>query len=376
MKRGFTLVELLVVVVVIVTLMAVSFRISKAASSSNAISDTVKRMQRLENCLSGYFAAYGSYPPVAVHGRRDYRYNVNSSGIQRLNSRNESELVAANVRAACRSQPVGFACPFPPGARDIVRKTAALNGMSFDALVDDTFISGHDKTTETDWLEVQVCKLGVLGYLLPRLLVVLDENDDLCEGGNGNFHDGFARLLDCAQWSSNNEKPVDFASGQTYESWKDAKSKGLFSRANRWKVALLPSQSVCARWLENLRGTLANDTYGLSKLGVLYGIKDLVSDDRYNSRYHAYSASGTQGADADSSGESYILREFTVVDGWGNELYYYSPQPYQSYTLWSSGPNGNTFPPWVSDEELKKLDGDDQKLAQKWIADDIVHMKN
>jgi len=55
----------------------------------------------------------------------------------------------------------------------------------------------------------------------------------------------------------------------------------------------------------------------------------------------------------------------TVVDGWGNDFYYYSPPPYQSYQLWSSGPNGRTFPPW-----MEKVQGK-EKIINQWIADDI-----
>ena len=53
MRRAFTLVELLVVVVVIVTLMAVTFRLGSVGSESTYKSRTINRMQRLENCLSG-----------------------------------------------------------------------------------------------------------------------------------------------------------------------------------------------------------------------------------------------------------------------------------------------------------------------------------
>ena len=71
MRRAFTLIELLVVVVVIVTRMAITFRLGSIGSESTSRARTVNRMQRLENCLSGYYAAYGSYPPVALHGSRD-----------------------------------------------------------------------------------------------------------------------------------------------------------------------------------------------------------------------------------------------------------------------------------------------------------------
>ena len=66
MKRGFTLIEMMVVVAVLVTLMAISIRIANIGSETEARSMTISRMQRLENAISGYFAAYGSYPAVPL----------------------------------------------------------------------------------------------------------------------------------------------------------------------------------------------------------------------------------------------------------------------------------------------------------------------
>ena len=121
MRKAFTLVELLVVVVVIVTLMAITFRLGSAGDGQTRRARTVNRMQRLENCLSGYYAAYGSYPPVALHGSRDYRYRVTDLGIQkdadssggedfdeRKLSNSDDGSSWKRVEAACRSQPVGM----------------------------------------------------------------------------------------------------------------------------------------------------------------------------------------------------------------------------------------------------------------------------
>ena len=63
----------------------------------------------------------------------------------------------------------------------------------------------------------------------------------------------------------------------------------------------------------------------------------------------------------------------TVQDGWGHEFYYYSRSPYQSYTLWSAGPDGKTFPPWIARD---KLSGQELDMAAKWTKDDIAHMSN
>jgi len=76
-----------------------------------------------------------------------------------------------------------------------------------------------------------------------------------------------------------------------------------------------------------------------------------------------------------------------MVDGWGNEFYYYSPPPHQTYRLWSAGANGKTFPPWVTDRDLAQITGgvgansggsgkSASETIQEWVADDIVQMSH
>ena len=62
---------MLIVVVVLVTLMTMTFRLSSLGGDNWRHNKTVARLQRLENCLSGYYAAFGTYPPVALHGYRN-----------------------------------------------------------------------------------------------------------------------------------------------------------------------------------------------------------------------------------------------------------------------------------------------------------------
>jgi prepilin-type N-terminal cleavage/methylation domain-containing protein len=78
MKKGFSLVEMLIVVTVLVTLMAITFRLRAIGGSSSHRNTTVSRLQRLENCLSGYYAAFGTYPPVKLHGSRNYKLAVSA----------------------------------------------------------------------------------------------------------------------------------------------------------------------------------------------------------------------------------------------------------------------------------------------------------
>ena len=389
MRRGFTLIELLVVVVVIVTLMAVTFRLGGAGSESTARARTVNRMQRLENCLSGYYAAYGSYPPVGMHGSRDYTYAVNGQGIQQIeNDQHETEISWARVEAACRSQPVGMSYPFAnPDIQDYIsqvsdilmekanssesqyskfQKNEALK-HGFFALVDNSAVSAKGQYSE--WPKVQVFKFGLLSYLLPRYLVIFNVQS----GGspNSGFRDLFTSQR---QWTMNNEMPCDFETGQQYSSWTDVLSD---MARNRWKLAALPSQAVCARWMPNLEGIVYGADrafYGVNVRDGYYG-GSAAGVDSETANPELYSASDSQSGGGDASySQQYILDGMKVLDGWGNELYYYSPTPHQSYTLWSAGPNGKTFPPWVTDEEIA---GMKEKLTvQEWMADDIMHMQN
>ena len=99
MKRGFTLIEMLIVVAVMVTLMSMVFRLTSIGGDTTARNVTVSRLQRLENCLSGYYAAFGTYPPVKLHGTRDINYKVSGHGIQ---TSDEQEINWNNTSEAWR----------------------------------------------------------------------------------------------------------------------------------------------------------------------------------------------------------------------------------------------------------------------------------
>ena len=116
MKRAFTLIELLIVIAVMATLMGIVFRLTGIGGDRRRLAITVSRLNRVENCLSGYHAAFGCYPPVKLHGSRDIYRGIDKHGIQRESkngsgvwSRSEAE-AWEQIEAACRSQP---ACSLP-----------------------------------------------------------------------------------------------------------------------------------------------------------------------------------------------------------------------------------------------------------------------
>ena len=403
MKRGFTLIEMLIVVTILGILMSIVFRLSNVASDTSERASTISRLQRVENCLSGYYAAFGSYPPVAVHGTRNIEASVDSYGIQSLTQTstlnwNNPNSAWTQVDAACRSQPVDCAYPFPANYSSII--DAVCKGLQencdnedvlkiwrerykWDSATEASVISKlrtgfsdpssnpgrfSNYTEETEWSELQLFKFGLMSYLLPRYVIMMN-------GGESSFYTSYA------QWTSNNTRPSDPFSGESttwddlYRELKNYRESGSTQNASQGApadITSIPSQAICSRWIVNLEGICTtiscSSVLGTNISGGSGG--GFSSDNPYVQVY-------TPGPNSDDGGggEPYVLDSISIADGWGNSFYYYSPAPYQSYVLWSAGPNYRTFPPWVpldSDE----LQGNSTALEviTDWVADDIVNM--
>ena len=396
MKRAFTLIEMMIVIAVLVTLMAMTFRIGNVSADAEARTMTIARMQRLENCLSGFHAAFGCYPPVRLHGNRSF------SGQERtINWGNESEAWRW-VRNICRTQPVGCRFPFSERMKGAVVELsdlisdAAGSGEYEDAFKDETgtlqnwatagFTSSSDgdvegklssKKDEVLWSEIKLFQYGVMSFLLPRYFVMMAGNSRYYMGDNGTG--GYA------QWTSNNQKPSDPFTGNsvswsTVYSWVEAyRNRNEQRDENVVKLMMMPSQAACARWMPNLDGICKCNTditlFGVHIKSTHWRDRGIFDFDGGVSRALVNSVYDTcfRPDEANPTGSQYLLDEVTVQDGWGHEFYYYSRSPYQSYTLWSSGKDGKTFPPWVSRD---RLSGQELDLAVKWTKDDISQLSN
>ena len=273
MKRGFTLIEMMVVVAVLVTLMSISIRIANIGSETEARSMTISRMQRLENALSGFHAAFGCYPPVKLHGNRSLEHQG-----QDINWSNEGEAWRW-VRDVCRSQPVGCRFPFPPGANgkiseairelsDAVREASnteeyqdLFSSQDMKDWANAGFMSASDSRVEGRlsgkkdkvlWSDMKLFQYGVMSFLLPRYLVMM--------GGDRQYYEGNDGSGGYAQWSQNNQNPSDPYTGnpvpwstvynwvQNYVNNDERMSEEIV------KLRLMPSQAVCARWMPNIEG--------------------------------------------------------------------------------------------------------------------------
>ena len=377
MKKAFTLVELMIVIVVIAILASITFRIAGIGQDSTQRNTSIARLQRLENAISGYFAAYGSYPPVPLEGRsRNIYYKVNGYGIQQTSSEPDTSRVEwSRVEAACRAQPVAMCYPFAKNRQDYVKTVSAalteLHNSSdstsdyaknealahpFDALE----TPGQLDESKVNWTDMQMFQFGLMSFLLPRYLIMMGHSQS-------DMYDTFA------QWRESNQLPCRFETGVPYASWSTL-NQDLSEDSEKWKIALIPSQSVCARWIANFENMLVCET-DMTIYGVHIKAGDAVPNvSVYNPWPRLYSAANSQGGEGTSGSQQYVLDCITCRDGWGHEFYYYSPPPYQTYRLWSAGANGKTFPPWISPEEIEKLS--EKNTVRNWMADDIVHMRN
>ena len=388
-KRGFTLIELMVVVTVIVILLSIAFKLLNIGSEEEKKSNTIKRLQRMKNALSGYYAAYGGYPPVKLHGDRNIYLKVTKWGIQRRSSDSQMEkrLVWDSVNAACRSQPVAVEFPFADAkwverVAEVLKmratsgkktdKAFAANNLlatGFNGLTRPSGQLGNYKDS-TDWRDVQVFKFGVLSYLLPRYLFMTTGDADAS---------GLAEVYTINQWNTNNEVQKQcYGDGREIYKWADicddakkaakvGKYKGVSERerlkAER-RILTIPSQAICARWMPNLEGVVVNgrEFFGIDTAyhdGAGHKIVYLTSDVANPQIY----------CPTENSSQQYVLDKMSVRDGWGHDLYYYSPPPYQNCDLWSAGANGKTFPPWVEPTSLNNKA--DVEKAKSWMADDI-----
>ena len=409
MKKAFTLVELLIVVVVLVTLMSITFKLSSIGNDQSARNTAVARLQRLENCLSGYYAAFGTYPPVRLHGSRNYKLGVCIHGIQgesesdlswnwfnsadhRVSDTENERKDWKKVEAACKAQPLGCSYPYPDDWSDFLSEISKDMAKGSSKLNFSNFSTGGagGYNDEAEWRHVQIFKFGLMSFLLPRYLVMMRGDESLYN--------------DQAQWLDNNALPCNPLTGDRYDdrAFDDPRSDWgeLQSDANSTepmklaRVQNIPSQAACARWMPNLEGICQFNRDDRKFFGI--DIRDQESKDNtgisLNRRPELHVLGDTGGncqeagnSSGGSSGGQYPLDAVTVYDGFAHadedgdgmtdysEFFYYSPEPYQSYVLWSAGPNGRTFPPWVPRESLTPAA---RACVGYWTEDDIVIMSH
>ena len=342
-RKAFTLIELMVVVAIVAILIGGVFQLVSVVGAVNEKARTTSRMQRLQNAISGFYAEYGYYPPVPQYNVPDpWSSQLKDDFGQTVNTATEAGLAEA-CRLACANQPVSF--EYPPAQR----WDPFINEMfkNYQIRSPNEVLGGTAASiTKESWSEVKMFKFGLLSYLLPRIEQIGFTGKtatDASEEPDPNFYNS-------RQWKNNN--PASTAT--------DYRSKLVAQQA-------IENRAV-VRWLPNLENIVDN---GKKLLGIDTRDPRSAGEER---AYRVREITDSKGAVVDMlgyeyNGQSYALRMVTLLDGWTREFYYYSPAPYQSYRIWSAGPDGKTFPPWIP---VNTLPSDDRARAVGWTKDDVV----
>lgn len=334
-KGAFTLIETLVVVAVIGLLIGGIFKLMGLAGTMSKRAETIARMQRIQNALAGYYAAYGTYPPVKVYGSSNpYLEERLKDG--RITFEPVSGLSRANALKAAASQPIGFLYPTAEILEEYVSEYFAAQGMSVASAAK---VLGNAEG-EVSWAVYRLFQFGVLSFLAPRIDMV--GANYLFEPGDREWapEESFFRTK---QWIDSNvaKYPKGGANSAQLKNFRDKCQE---------------ERSACAKWITQLEKMVSGQCYDV--LGTVLS---------------EVGTSITLTVQSAESGTLYALQESTIKDGWGNNFFYYSPPPYQTYRIWSAGENGATFPCWISYEAVKSQKGKkDASLMQEWISDDII----
>jgi len=341
-QRAFTLMELMIVLVVIGILMASVFKLFSAVSSNSQKADTTARLERLRNAISGFYSSYGTYPPVPLYSTTDPfdaaddRGSNGGADIPWSGDDNKSKAALW----ASRSQPVSFEYPYPQTYDAFINEKYGSQGIQSA-----NEVYQNAATIPTDaWEQVKMFKFGLMSFLLPRVALVG------IPSGNGS-------------WSENQPIPDFYKSVQWRRHNKTSRFSDNASDAeivNALRGQDLQEQREIAKWIPNLENLVSGRP-----------LPQIMDTDVFRDEHVNDSQGGSRslrGAYA-RGGQLTLLWTTTVVDAWGNDFFYYSAPPYQSYRIWSAGPDGKTFPPWVP---LESLSSSDRELVSGWIKDDIV----
>lgn len=355
-KHAFTLIELMFVLLIIGILMSGVFMLMSVAAKHNDIARTKARIQKVQNAISGFYAAYGTYPPVELYNGTNPFGKFNSDFENGGVAADGSSLNAKACRLACHAQPVSFEFPYPQKTDKVINLLYGDAGiMGANQLYENA-----GSIPETSWSKIKMFKFGLMSYLLPRIEVVGAPS----QGGGFSEDQPIQGFYQSKQWKANNKTSKIIGKGDVSSLLKALQSQRELENHE------------AAKWMPNLEHQVAcfNKTLFNIPLGGGGHMADQDLDGALQARLaEAHEPVGDdnafRGPYSKGGGSDTVLSCATVKDGWDQDLYYYSAPPYQSYRLWSAGPDGKTFPPWVP---LESLSSTDRKTVAGWLEDDIV----
>jgi len=249
-RQGFTLIEMLVVVLIIMLLAGLVFRMVGAIGKGNDIAATRATIEKVSHALEEFKAIYGKYPPV----------------------------------------------PFYLGKQQTGYEYPTLHGWGQNAEQKAKLLTEGGRGTVGEWgHSCTVYTFGLASFFMPRYNGTAERGPQAFCGVNASAHTQKGGI---PQWSTWNSR----VNGKLGDSDRDL--------------------NAVRRILPFLGGKLGPDNR-IADTGCIQIWESPRPDP------------------LDSSGEGLVTNlNATFRDAWRRELRYSSMPPYETYKLWSDGPDG------------------------------------
>jgi len=250
-RSGFTLIEMMIVVLIVVILAGLVFRMVGAIGKGNDIAETRAKIEMISNALEEFKAIYGKYPPVPY-------YNG--------------------------SQKIGYEYP--------VEKTWGADSTDGERVAKLVINANHG--TLAEWGGIcTVYTFGLASFFIPRYNGTAERGPKAFCGVNASTHKQSGGVM---QWTQFNSR----VNGKIGDSDRDLNAVRRILPMLGGKLG--PDNRVanggCISWWESVRSHPLYENVTITNANA------------------------------------------TFADAWRREMHYISRPPYETYRLWSNGPDG------------------------------------
>ncbi len=298
-RRGFTLIEMLIVIVIILILSGMVLKIMTLVSRKTGITGCMHDLLQIENALAEYYSEYGQYPPGVGDAQENVEYEYENSGRQ------------------------------PEWFREVF-------------LTDNRYTNIVNLTT-TYFPDMQVYKEDPIPpYLKGIPESHQNEQNSKFSFGTPKWGLGYRYGLVSHLWPR--EYTGDKGKQGLPDGTKIKKQQSPYRKdTDRDEIA----KKKWAHFLVDLKMEGREDRW----------YREDLSPKPDNGRHFRSSAFESHTASTDGSGTpKYWNQVDTIKDPWGKGYYYECKPPFYSYKIWSSGPDGRSYYDKNKDIDYRKDD--------------------
>ncbi|MBO7298268.1 MAG: prepilin-type N-terminal cleavage/methylation domain-containing protein [Kiritimatiellae bacterium] len=312
-RNGFTIIEMMIVLIIIAILAGFVFRMMTLAGQKNDIAATKAKLEKISNALEAYRAEYGSYPPVAIYrGKQPTFYEIPVGG-------ENSDMGYITPEMAARMQNISM--------RD-----------------------------GNKWNEFPLFTFGLASYFYPRYWGIAENR----------VPKEFFGDLDAEDIIKNKDNGAD--AERVINQWKDHNNRKTGKDGKKIQITdINKDMNVVKKILPMLDTGISFKMENGKKKWVMHKHDD--GNPNYGVGNWEWNGSAEfQKVDAlerEFESFEYLTQGVSLKDAWGNHLHYQSNPPYDSYRIWSVGVNGNTCDPTCENPSTCRNCSDDLVAGQQ-----------